>query len=101
MTLSELLERPASYALPTLGAMVVLAPALLVAVLGIASLLARRLSERGSAKAVYAATLFAFVAPCGVFLGMLLQDNRHVVISFGDWVHFGHDNSDAHYRFTV
>lgn len=102
MTLTDALERPADYATPIMGAVVVLAPALLVAVLGLASLIGRPLSERGSARAVYAATLVAFLATVAVFVGMLIQDNRHVVIGFGDWVHFGHhDNPDGHYHYSV
>jgi NAD(P)H-quinone oxidoreductase subunit 5 len=101
MTLTDVLERPADYALPTLGATVVLAPALLVVVLGVASLIGRPLSERGSARAVYAATLIAFIATAGVFIGMLTQDNRHIVIGFGDWVHFGLENTPGHYHFSV
>jgi len=95
MNLSDAFQNNAVYALPTLGAVVVLAPALLVAVLGITSLLGRPLAERTSARAVYATTLIALLATVGVFVLMLVQVNRHVVIGFGDWVHFGHETAGA------
>jgi NAD(P)H-quinone oxidoreductase subunit 5 len=93
-----------------LGAAVVALPALLVAALGLASLADRRLSERGSARAVSAATGLGLLAAVGVFVLMLATDTRHVVIGLGEWVHIGHAGDPgrppeagdpAHYHFAV
>ncbi len=84
-----------------LGAVVVALPALLVAVLGLASLADRKLSERGSARAVSAATGLAFLAATGVLVLMLAGDTRHVVIGFGEWVHIGGPHEPGHYHFAV
>ena len=84
-----------------LGAVVVALPALLVAVLGLSSLADRKLTERGSARAVSGATGFAFLAATGVFVLMLTGDTRHVVIGFGEWVHLGGPDDPARYHFAV
>ncbi len=70
-----------------LGALVFVAPALLVAVLGVASLLGRPPSEATTAQAVYLATGTGLLAALAVFGLMLATGTRHVVIGFGDWVH--------------
>lgn len=84
-----------------LGTLVVLAPAVLVAVLGAASLIDRPLSERATARAVYLATGVGLLAVLGVLALMLAGHTRHVVIGFGDWVHIGHGDPDSHYHFSV
>src|SRR5262249_47317528 len=56
--------------------------------------------ERATAWAVYLATSVALVAAVGVFVLMLVTGTRHVVVPFGDWVHFG--GSGAHdFHFSV
>lgn len=70
-----------------LGALVIVTPALLVAVLGVSSLFDRPLSETATAWAVYLATGVGLLAAVAVFVLMLSGDTRHVVIGFGDWVH--------------
>ena len=84
-----------------LGTIVIAAPAALIAVLGVASLLDRKPSERATAGAVYLVTVLGLVAAVGVFVSMLATDTRHVVIGFGDWVHIGHAEPDQHYHFAV
>jgi NAD(P)H-quinone oxidoreductase subunit 5 len=84
-----------------LGAAVVAPPALLVAVLGVSSLLGRKLPEEGCARAVSLATGLALLAAVGVFVLMLAGDTRHVVIGFGEWVHVGGPADPAHYHFAV
>lgn len=73
--------------LTLLGSLVVAAPAVLVAVLGGSSLLDRKLSERALAQAVYLATAVGLTAAVGVFVLMLVRDDRHVVVDLGNWVH--------------
>lgn len=87
--------------LTLLGTVVVAAPAVLAAVLGVASLLDRPLSERATARAVYAATTVGLAAAVGVFVLMLASDTRHVVVGLGEWVHIGHGGPDPHYHFSV
>ncbi|MFM7151760.1 MAG: proton-conducting transporter membrane subunit [Gemmataceae bacterium] len=84
-----------------LGSMVVLAPTLLVALLGLSSLLDRNLSERATAWAVYIATTTALFATAGIFVLMLAWDTRHVVVELGQWVHIGHGSPDPHYHFAI
>ncbi|MFO0878593.1 MAG: proton-conducting transporter membrane subunit [Gemmataceae bacterium] len=88
-------------ALTLLGAVVVIAPILLVALLGLTSLVSWKLSERATAWAVYLTTLVALIGTVGVFVLMLAWDTRHVVISFGDWVHVGPDEAHTIYHFGV
>jgi len=84
-----------------LGAVVVIAPTLLVVGLGTASLLDRPFSERLTAWAVYVATLVALFAAVGVFVLMLTENTRHVIIGFGDWVHIGAEGKHPHFHFNV
>lgn len=92
------MPEPSSFLTP-LGSVVVLAPAALVLLLGVTSLFDRKLSERWTAWATYLATCLALLAAAGVFVLMLVTGTRHVVVSFGDWVHFG--GSASHFHFSV
>jgi len=87
--------------LAALGVVVVAAPSLLVAALGISSLLERPLSERATARAVSLATGLGFLASVGVFVLMLTGDSRHVVIGLGNWVHIDRAGPEPHYHFSV
>lgn len=69
-----------------LGMVVVIAPAGLVAFLGIASLLKWRLGERAIGKTAQWAIVCGLTAAGGVLAMMLLHDSRHVVIPLGEWV---------------
>ncbi|HYH69576.1 MAG TPA: proton-conducting transporter membrane subunit [Urbifossiella sp.] len=94
------LDTPAAVS-AALGAAVVALPALLVAVLGVASLAGRPLSERATARAVAATTGLALLAAVAVLVHMLATDSHHVVIGFGEWVHIGSHTDAAHYHFAV
>ena len=87
--------------LATLGAIVVAAPALLTAVLGVFTLIDRPLSERLTAKAVSLATGTGLLAAVGVFVLMLVGDTRHVVVELGHWVHIESSAPEPHYHFAV
>ena len=87
--------------LTALGTVVVAAPAALAAVLGVSSLLDRKLSERATAGAVYVATTAGLLAAVGIFVLMLAWDAPHVVVGLGHWVHIGRPEPDPHYHFAV
>lgn len=84
-----------------MGSIVVAAPAALVALLGISSLLDRKLSERASAQAIYIATGTGLVAAAGVFFWMIGTGTHHVVVGFGNWVHIEQPAPEPHYHFAV
>lgn len=72
-----------------LGIVVLAAPAVLVAVLGVTSLLGRTLSEDAIARILQTGMLAGLVAAVGVFALMLVRDVRHVTVTLGDWVVLG------------
>src|SRR4051794_4458404 len=69
-----------------LGLVVVVAPALLVAILGVSSLLDRRLSEVATSCVSHAAIASGLLATLGILILMLAYNDRHVVLDLGDWV---------------
>jgi NADH:ubiquinone oxidoreductase subunit 5 (subunit L)/multisubunit Na+/H+ antiporter MnhA subunit len=73
-----------------LGATVIMAPALLVFALGVASLVDWKLSERTINRLIQAAVVTGLLAAAAVLIVMLLRGDRHVVIQFGDWVAIPH-----------
>lgn len=82
--------------LPTiLGLIVVAAPVLLVAILGVSSLFERRLSEHVITKSVQACILTGLIAALTILGWMLLDGSRRVPIELGHWV------AIPHYHFTV
>lgn len=83
-----------------LGTGVIVAPLLLVALLGVTSLLGRPLSEAASARAVAAVTLFGLLATAGVFVFMVGTGTRHVVVGAAEWVHLPTDGPEP-YHFAV
>jgi NAD(P)H-quinone oxidoreductase subunit 5 len=77
-----------------LGLVAAGAPLALLALLGITSLLGRKLSERAIALACYVAILIGLWSSLAVFISMLATGKRHVEADLGDWVvvekyHFG------------
>jgi NAD(P)H-quinone oxidoreductase subunit 5 len=84
-----------------LGSIVVTAPLLLVALLGIASLIGKPLSEVVTARAVGMTTSVGLMAAVGVLTLMLLGDTRHVVLHFGNWVHVENAPPDLDYHFAI
>ncbi|HZY90226.1 MAG TPA: proton-conducting transporter membrane subunit [Gemmataceae bacterium] len=73
-----------------LGVVVVVAPLLLVGLLGASSLLGWRLPERTVSRAILAAVVSGLAAAVAVLAGMLITGRRHVVIDGGEWVHLPH-----------
>ena len=79
----------------SLGLMAAAAPFALLALLGVSSLVDRKLSERATAVACQAAVLVGLVSSAAVLAFMLASGERRVVADLGAWV------SIPHYEFTV
>jgi NAD(P)H-quinone oxidoreductase subunit 5 len=78
-----------------LGLIALAAPVLLLCVLGLSSLLDRRLSEQATSRACQAAIVTGLAASVGVLALMLLHGTRHESIEVGEWVVI------PHYHFSV
>jgi NADH:ubiquinone oxidoreductase subunit 5 (subunit L)/multisubunit Na+/H+ antiporter MnhA subunit len=76
------------------GLIVVAAPALLVAILGIASIIDRPLSEDWISRVVQSAMVVGLLASMGVLGLMLTSDERRVPIELGHWVVL-HDHGES------
>jgi NAD(P)H-quinone oxidoreductase subunit 5 len=81
--------------LTLLGTVVVAAPALLLACLGLPSLLDWKLRERTITRACQAATFAGLLAAITILGLMLATDRRHVPVRLGDWI------AVPHYHFSV
>lgn len=73
-----------------LGLVVVATPLLLVAFLGIAALLDRRLKEATITTACQTAIVSGLVAAVTILGFMLATGDRHVPVALGDWIHIPH-----------
>jgi NAD(P)H-quinone oxidoreductase subunit 5 len=73
-------------AITILGLSAVAAPLLLLCILGLSSLLGRRLSEEATGRLCAAATVTGLLATVGVLALMLLEGTRHEPIALGEWV---------------
>lgn len=107
--------------LKLLGLLVVAAPLLLTAVLGLCMLLRLQLSERSISRLTAIAVVTGLVASLAILVTMLVSDSRYVPVSAGDWVrlpddlapHVGESSSthehhstpgnlaEAHFHFTL
>ncbi len=81
--------------LPLLVLTVITAPLALFAVLGISSLLDRKLSERSTAAWSQAAILVGLAAAVLVLFQMLASGARHVHLHLGNWVEIPHFHYSA------
>ncbi len=86
--------------LAVLGTLVVLPPAVLLLVCGLASLVDRPLSERAMARGVEVATAVSLLATFAVIVSMISGRMPYGVLSFGDWVHVGREGRGSHYHFS-
>ncbi len=86
-----------------IGPVVVVAPLLLLALLGLTSLFGRPLSERATSRACQAAIAAGLAAAVAVLVLMLATGERHVPVDFGNWVSIEHQHGGgpAHYHFAV
>jgi NADH-quinone oxidoreductase subunit L len=78
-----------------LGMIVVIAPVLLVIVLGLASLVGHPLTERTTDRLVQTATITGFLAAITILVIMLVVGTRYVPIELGSWVVI------PHYHFKI
>src|SRR5262245_48098771 len=78
-----------------LGLIAFTAPVLLLCILGVSSLLERRLSEQAASRTCQAAIGTGLVASVCVLALMLLHGTRHEAIELGEWVVV------PHYHFSV
>lgn len=78
-----------------LGLLAIAAPLFLVAVLGMSSLIDRRLSERTISKICQATIILGLAASVGILLLMLIDGTRHESIELGEWV------TIPHYHFSL
>jgi NAD(P)H-quinone oxidoreductase subunit 5 len=78
-----------------LGTVVVTAPALLVADLGVPALLGWKLGERAVTRACQAATVVGLFSAITILMLMLATDRRQVTVRLGSWV------AVPHYHFSV
>jgi NADH-quinone oxidoreductase subunit L len=79
-----------------LGVLVVAAPFLLTMVLGVSSLLDRKLAEEATTQAVQVAVISGLLAAVAVLIAMLAMGTRHVTIDLGNWVAIS-----RHYHFSI
>jgi NAD(P)H-quinone oxidoreductase subunit 5 len=80
-----------------LGYVVLGAPAVLMVLLGVSSLLDRKLSETAITQWVQGTTVVGLLAAVAILVLMLPLDTRHVVVALGNWAHI----PDTHYHFSV
>ncbi|MBL8815382.1 MAG: oxidoreductase [Planctomyces sp.] len=79
------------------GMIVVLSPALLLAVFGLSALAGIRLSERLVAKLTEASVVLGLFAAILILGVMLITDRRFIPVEPGDWVSI----EDEHFHFTI
>lgn len=80
-----------------LGTSVILAPLLLLGLLGLTTLIGRPLSERASSVWSEAAVTTGLLAAVAILVMMLASGTRHVPIEFGNWVAL----SQEHFHFRL
>ena len=84
-----------------LGVLVVAAPAVLVVVLGVSTLLGYKLAERAVHRASRLAIGVGLLACVCMLVLMVETGLRHLVIDFGYWVAFHDVGAGPHYHFAV
>ena len=85
-----------------LGVMVFAPPVVLVALLGVSTLVDRKLSESTAAVAVYITTSVSLIATFAILAVMLTTDTRHVVVGPWNWVSIGgHGEHEESYHFVI
>src|SRR5687768_1869036 len=88
--------------LTSIGSVVIAAPAVLVVVLGVPSLLGWRLSERTIVQIVRSATVVGLLACFAVLALMPFTGGRPAIVDLGEWVGLRPPGVDhAHYHFAI
>src|SRR3954452_15709711 len=83
-----------------LGVCVVASPALLLAVLGLTSLLSRPLSEDAMARWTASCVGCGLISALTILAGMLVSGSRVVPLEFGDWVTIPREHFHFHLKFV-
>src|SRR5687768_15311633 len=78
-----------------LGMFVIVAPVSLLAVMGVTSLVARKLAEHTASRICQGAMVVGLLASIGILMLMLWHGTRHESLVMGDWV------AIPHYHFSV
>ncbi len=82
-----------------LGVCVIVGPFVLVAVLGLTSLLGRPLTEQSIIRCTHAAVWAGLVGSVGILALMLATDHRIVQIQIGNWVSLEQEHFHFHVKF--
>lgn len=82
-----------------LGSVVIVSPAILLAVLGIASLIDHPLSERATARLTQGAVVSGLLASLAILGLMLFSGSRHVTLELGNWVSIPEQHFHFHIKF--
>lgn len=82
------------------GLAVVVSPVVLLTVLGVTSLVGRRIGERSSAHLTEASVVIGLVAALAVLVLMLASGRRHVPIELGNWVAISEQHFHFHLKFV-
>ncbi|MCA9062463.1 MAG: oxidoreductase [Planctomycetaceae bacterium] len=83
-----------------LGIVVVSGPPLLLAALGLSSLIGRRFSERTQSRLTELTVLTGLTSAVGILAMMLLLDKRHVSLELGHWVEISREQFHFHLKFV-
>jgi NADH-quinone oxidoreductase subunit L len=83
-----------------LGVCVMASPALLLAVLGLTSLVSRPLSEDAMARWTAACVACGLISALSILAGMLVSGSRLVPLEFGDWVTIPREHFHFHLKFV-
>ncbi|PAY21433.1 oxidoreductase [Rhodopirellula sp. SM50] len=83
-----------------LGTAVVCSPIVLLAILGLSTLVNRPLSETSIARLTQAAVLFSLLPAVAILLIMLATDIRYVPIELGNWVTIPEEQFQFHLKFV-
>ena len=78
------------------GIMVVVSPAALLAVLGLATLFRIKLSERSVARFAQASSAAGLFASLSILAYMLTMNVRHLPLELGDWVALENSTAESH-----
>ncbi|MCS7470297.1 oxidoreductase [Stieleria sp. ICT_E10.1] len=83
-----------------LGTAVVASPIVLLAILGLSTLVNRPLSETSIARLTQAAVLFSLLPAVAILVIMLATDIRYVPIELGNWVTIPEEQFQFHLKFA-
>ncbi|QDU37541.1 NADH-quinone oxidoreductase subunit L [Maioricimonas rarisocia] len=86
--------------LTTVGAGVVIAPSLLLLILGITSLVGHPLSERTIGRLTQIATVTGLIGAVVILVLMLVLGTRHVPVELGNWVVIPEQHFHFHLKFV-